>query len=555
MARFSLPKLSKAQAANGLPFIALFLCLGLFAMAGIVLVGANSEPVTGQSAYVTGVSAQGYQGLKRLLIARGHPVAVNRDEDGPARARADLEIITLDGDNANLVFGVEPGVSSTDDDNDDKGDGASASSDSAASASASDASAASAQSASGRKERTYYPAPDPKRANHILYHPLGKVVLVVAPKWSAGRMMKHPLWDVDPDLIPAAIIKNNLEVLAPASETVRDPLFAKADDLPPLPEGRARIQSYRRLITFDIPAYDLKRDTRPKTAAEKKADQVRQTGFTGGGGDPYISNDVPVRRPWSASGGGLGAYDLGAISGLQSMTAPNLQPVMTTQDGRPILSRLIVTGGRRQPVVPVYVLSEPDLLNNTILADPQRTANALNLIEKLAPKPVGHPASIVFNLTFAGMGFDHDLLHTLARPPYIAAPLCLLLMGLVLMWAAFSRFGPPLPASEAPPLGRGARLLADNAARLFALTMKQPKLAGAYAQHVRDMVLKSRGYMQVSSQEPPDELADRIGRAHGASDSYLDLKARADKTLTVHQLIDITRRLHAWKTEIDRAHI
>jgi hypothetical protein len=154
------------------------------------------------------------------------------------------------------------------------------------------------------------------------------------------------------------------------------------------------------------------------------------------------------------------------------------------------------------------------------------------------------------------MGFDHDLLHTLARPPYVAAPLCLLLMGVTLMWAAFSRCGPPLPAPEAAPLGRGVRLLADNAARLFALTMKQPKLAGAYAQHVRDMVLRRRGSDgPAPGGEPPDELAERIGRAHGATDSYLDLKARADKARTVHQLIDITRRLHAWKTEIDRAHI
>ncbi|HEX7800457.1 MAG TPA: hypothetical protein VF402_08920 [Asticcacaulis sp.] len=542
MARFSLPKSVNLKAADWLPGVALFLCLGLFAMAGVLLIGANADPVTGQSAYVTGVSAQGYQGLKRLLAARGHAVAVNRDEDGPARARADLEIITLDGDNANLVFGVDQ----------DLMDGASSS----ASASASSASASASSAGPAAPDRDYYyPAPDPKRADHILYHPLGKAVLVVAPKWSAARMEKHPLWDVDPTPIPAAIVRDNLEVLAPAEESVAPLMPGKPADLPPPPPGRARLQSLRRLIVFDIPHYEIRRDARPRTAAEKaaaqKAAQALPKGFAPG--VDAANTDVPVRRLWRASGSvSGGAYDLGAISGFQSITAPNLQPVLTTQDGRPVLSRLIVTGGRRQPVVPVYVLSEPDLLNNTILADPQRAANALNLIEALS----GRRASIVFNLTFAGMGFDHDLLHTLARPPYVAAPLCLLLMGVTLMWAAFSRFGPPLPAPEAAPLGRGVRLLADNAARLFALTMKQPKLAGAYAQHVRDMVLRRRGSDgPAPGGEPPDELAERIGRAHGATDSYLDLKARADKARTVHQLIDITRRLHAWKTEIDRAHI
>ena len=123
------------------------------------------------------------------------------------------------------------------------------------------------------------------------------------------------------------------------------------------------------------------------------------------------------------------------------------------------------------------------------------------------------------------------------------------------------------------------QILADNAARLMGLTLKVTKLAPAYAQHIRDMVLKQRsgstnydvlkqrsgstyydalrssGYMQVSSQASPDELADRIGRAHGTTEAFLDLKARAEASLSLHQLIDITRRLYAWKTEIDRAHI
>jgi len=566
MARLSAKLPSLKNAGNWLPFVALFLCLCLFAMAGLLLVGANTEPVTGQSAYVTGVSAQGYQGLKRLLIARGHTVSVNRDEDGAAHARADLEIITLDGDNANLLFGFNPDNIDNDDDDasaSDDGAGHSDAASDAASASAG-ASAEASASASAHHSVRYTPpfAPDPKRVRHILYHPLGKVVLVVAPKWSASQMTRHPLWDVDASLIDAVTIGNNLSVLNPAESAPREfPLTGKPARLPPLAAGRTRLQNGRQLITFDTPAYDLRRDTRPKTAAEKTADENRVKAMGGSVNNFVFSNEVPILRHWrlagTGAGLGLGAYDAGAIAGMQTMRAPNLQPVLTTQDGRPVLSRLIVPGNRPQPVVPVYVLSEPDLLNNQILSDPVRTVTALNLLEKLAPPSAktAARASVVFNLTFAGMGFDHDLPHSLARPPFIAVPLCLLLMGLALMWAAFSRFGPPTVVAEGPPLGRGVRLLADNAARLMGLTLKEAKLAPAYAQHVRDLVLKSRGYMQVAGNEPPDELADRIGRAHGTTDSFLDLKARADKTLTLHQLIDITRRLHAWKTEIERAHI
>ncbi|MDI7776511.1 hypothetical protein [Asticcacaulis sp. EMRT-3] len=535
-----------------LPAVALFLCLALFAMAAIVLVGANSEPVTGHQANVTSVSAQGDQGLKRLLLARGRSVVVNRDEDGPDPLKAGLEIITLDSDQSNFLFGRNP-------DRKTDADSASASSSSVSSSAAQSASA-DAGSQTADDDTDLYGAPDPKRVNHILYHPLGRAVLVVLPKWNAAQMEKHPLWDADPSMVPWPVMIRTTELLAPATQA---PVPAQ-NKLPPLADGRMRLIAGDRLITYDRPHGTMWRDTRAKTAAEIKADKAQADLIKSMGGLEIDQDFVPLRRHWALPAqNGFPALDLGVITGLQSLTAPNLTPVLTTVDGRVILSRLIVTGGRPQPKAPVYVLSDPDLLNNLILSDPKRVVAALSLIDALMPpadkagKADGAQArpDIVFNITFNALGFDHDLLHTLTRPPFIAAPLCLLLTGLALMWAAFSRFGPPRSEGEGPPLGRGVRVLADNAARLLALTLKEAKLAPAYARHVRDLVLKDRGYMQISQGQPPDDLAERIGQAHHTQDSYLDLKSRAERAMTVHQLIDITRRLHAWKTEIERAHI
>jgi hypothetical protein len=240
----------------------------------------------------------------------------------------------------------------------------------------------------------------------------------------------------------------------------------------------------------------------------------------------------------------------GAIDRLQSITGPNLVPVLTGPHGEVLLSRVIVTGNRQPPAVPVYLLSDPDLLDNQVLSDPARTLTALTLVKTLTPP--GPKPAYVFNLTFNGMGFDHDLLHALSRPPYVAVPLSLLLAALGLVWAAFARFGPPKLEEMRPALGRGVRILADNAARLMAVTLKETKLGPAYAQLMRDQVLKIRGYRQIDARESADDLADRISQIYKATHNYSDLRAQAARVMTVHQLIDVALRLHAWKMDISQ---
>lgn len=288
----------------------------------------------------------------------------------------------------------------------------------------------------------------------------------------------------------------------------------------------------------------------------------------------YDKIDYDIRRAHSVGpltlspAGGQGVFagplKVGRIDDLQSIRAPNLVPVLLGPDGEPVISRLVVTGGRPQPKTPVYVVADPDLLNNQILADPQKVATALLIFDRLSAQAglKTKKPSVVFNLTFNDMAFDRDLLHALSRPPFVAVPLSLLLFGLGLMWAAFARFGPPRLAEADAALGRGVRILADNAARLMAVTMKEAKLGPAYAQMIRDEVLRSRGHTRLGARpdEDADALADRIGTLSGAEDLYTDLKRRSATILTVHQLIDLTQRLHAWKsqiekTEIDRANI
>ena len=545
------------KASGWLPAVAAFLCLCLCAEAAITLFDVNSVPKTGQKANATGLSAQGTAGLRRLLEARGHETIINRMEDGPLIEHGDLEIITLDDDGGTLTYAYHF-------DSDDK---ASASSSASGASSESTSSAAplvsidvqsaqasnetsgeaSSQSADDEDEDSDYGAaqiPNPARSKHVLRQPLGKVVLIVAPKWNAGPDPRNRNWDRGPTLVPMANIVESLGFLSPISETPapKDDKAAAAK-IQAAPPGTRIVRNGDNLVTFDEAAYVLKRDMRPTT---KKTDKDK--------GPAYVpAPHLWTLRPAAGEAEFTAPLIIGRINGLQSITGPNLRPVLIGPNGEAVLSQVIVTGNRAQPKVPVYLLSDPDLLNNQILADPQKVIAALTLTDTISP-PAAKPGRIIFNLTFNGISTDHDLLHALSRPPFIAVPLCLLIAGLGLMWAAFSRFGPAREAPIEAPLGRGVKILADNAARLMAITLKEVRLGPAYADLIRDQVLKDKGYRLGVSAESPDDLAERLGQAQKTTDSFIDLKTRSGKVMTVHQLIDITLKLHAWKTEIQRAH-
>ncbi|HTN41126.1 MAG TPA: hypothetical protein VLZ84_08245, partial [Asticcacaulis sp.] len=358
---------SKIGKASGwLPAVAAFLCLCLFAAAAIMLFDVNSVPKTGQKANATGLSAQGTTGLRRLLEARGHEVIINRMEDGPLIEHGDLEIITLDDDGGTLTYAYHF-------DSDDEASATSSSSESRSSAtplvsidvqSASASSETSSQSAN--EEETGNGAaqiPDPRRSKHVLRQPLGKVVLVVAPKWNAGPDPRNRYWDRGPALVPTANVVESLGFLSPITEAQ-----APEDDkqavarIKASPPGTRTVRDGDTLVTFDEPTYTLKRDMRPLTEKpEKVTEQVYEPA-------PHLW----TFRPAAGEATFAAPLAVGAITGLQSITGPNLEPVLIGPNGEAVLSRVIVTGGRAQPKAPIYLLSDPDLLNNQILADPQK---------------------------------------------------------------------------------------------------------------------------------------------------------------------------------------
>lgn len=132
--------------------------------------------------------------------------------------------------------------------------------------------------------------------------------------------------------------------------------------------------------------------------------------------------------------------------------------------------------GNSQGTEPVTFVVEPDLMNNLGMADAQRAALALRLVERAG---YGMEDPVTFDLTLNGLGGSVNLLTLAFRPPFLAATLCLLLAMLIVGWRAFKRFGPPV--ASGPDIAFGKSRLVANGAGLIVRARRLKLLAEPYA--------------------------------------------------------------------------
>ncbi|MEL7198328.1 MAG: DUF4350 domain-containing protein [Pseudomonadota bacterium] len=135
----------------------------------------------------------------------------------------------------------------------------------------------------------------------------------------------------------------------------------------------------------------------------------------------------------------------------------------------------------------VFVL-EPDLMNNYGLADENRAAAALALVQEAG---YGPGTGVTFDLTLNGFGGTVNLLTLAFRPPFLAATLCLLLAIVIVGWRAFLRFGPA--AASGPDIAFGKSRLVGNGASLIVRAGRLRLLAEPYATLSAARVAKAMG--------------------------------------------------------------
>ena len=194
---------------------------------------------------------------------------------------------------------------------------------------------------------------------------------------------------------------------------------------------------------------------------------------------------------------------------------------------------------------PVYVLADPDLLNNQGLANPARAREALALIRALRRGD----GPVRMDVTLNGLARTESFVRSLFLPPFLGATLCALIAAVLMALHTAVRFGAPLAASRM--LARGKKALADNSADLVRIMGREGAMAKRYVAATRGLVLEAVAARPASA-EAQDELIATLEK--GGDDSYAGLQSEAAEAESGGDLLRIARKTYAWRLRIIRGY-
>lgn len=229
-------------------------------------------------------------------------------------------------------------------------------------------------------------------------------------------------------------------------------------------------------------------------------------------------------------------FATGPIDDLQTFEGGDWQPVLRDQAGEAVL----VKDPQRQ----LFVLSDPDLVNNQGLRDGGAFASAVAIIEGLS---VGD-GPVIFDVRLNGLGRERSVLRLLFDPPFLAVTLCLAAAAALAGWQAFCRFGPARRPERAVALGKAA--LIDNSASLIRLAGREARMGGPYADLTAELAAKASGAPGELAGEDLARALDRLAAQRGANERFEDLRRAAGEARSVSDMLSAAGRLHRWRVAL-----
>ncbi|QIG80657.1 hypothetical protein [Stakelama tenebrarum] len=208
----------------------------------------------------------------------------------------------------------------------------------------------------------------------------------------------------------------------------------------------------------------------------------------------------------------------------------NLEPLITDGEGGIVLG---IQDSR-------FILSDPDLLNNTGMKDATNAASALALLDWMNST---NAESIGFDVVSNGIGGTKSILRLAFDPPFLAMTLALVAVIILLGFRAFGQFGAPQRRQRALAFGKAA--LVDNGAMLVRKARLTRQMGGRYAQVIRDQAVRTFG---VSSRLAPVEVDAYLDGLEGKA-RFTELADVADAAGNDTELLAAARALHDWKQE------
>jgi hypothetical protein len=228
----------------------------------------------------------------------------------------------------------------------------------------------------------------------------------------------------------------------------------------------------------------------------------------------------------------------GPVDEFQTLLPKGWRSVLIDQTGATVLSR--------DPDRPVFLLSDPDLINTHGLRDLDTLGSALTLLRTLR----AGDGPIIFDVRLNGLGHERSVLRLLFDPPFLAVTLCLAAAAALAGFQAACRFGPIRREPRALALGKQA--LVDNSAALIRLARRERHMGGRYAALVRDLAARAVGAPRDLTGDPLVAFLDRVGEQRGAIERLSKLSEEARLAPDRDRLTSAARKLFRWRLEMTR---
>lgn len=208
---------------------------------------------------------------------------------------------------------------------------------------------------------------------------------------------------------------------------------------------------------------------------------------------------------------------------IQTISGAKVTPLIVDSQGAIVLGKM---GDRN-----LYLLADPDLLNNAGMADREQAASALAMLDELNSTDAD---GILFDVTSNGFGQSRSPLRLAFDPPFLAVTLVLGAALLLAGWQALVRFGAPALSTRAIAFGKAA--LVENAAAIVRKAGREVRLGGRYASLARERAAARFHLSPALDADESDAALDRLrpdqpfsalARAVGEARSRADLAAAA----------------------------
>jgi hypothetical protein len=218
---------------------------------------------------------------------------------------------------------------------------------------------------------------------------------------------------------------------------------------------------------------------------------------------------------------------------LQSIDGDKLYPLITAPDGSAVLAEV--------PGKHIYILADPDLLNNLGLADRRNAFAAIALITELDPD---NPGTVVFDTMLPYGAGGRNLVQLMFEPPFLGVTLALLAAALLAGIATWSRFGPPRREPRAMAFGK--RALIENIVGLARRAGRVREGGDAYADTIRDWAARRLALPRTLQGEALDAHLDALR----TDTPYAATTDRVRNAKTEAELLHAAQKLDDWRKEV-----